>query len=49
MSAISVMHVLPRVVPWRCTFCRSTQKMWLNFTALIVTRLLLARAILVKF
>ena len=35
-SAISVMPALLRVAPWRCIFCRNTQRMLLSFTVHIV-------------
>lgn len=49
MSAISATPVSRRAVPWRCTSCRSTQRMWPNSTAHTVILSLHARVTLVNY
>lgn len=44
MSATSAMPDSPRAEPWRCTFCRNTQRMWPNSIVHTVTLSLHARA-----
>ena len=47
-SATSAMPVSHRAAPWRCTFCRSTQRMWQSSTAHTVIRSSHARVTLVS-
>lgn len=47
MNATSAMLDSHRVVPWRCTFCRSTQRTWRNSIARTVIQSLHAKVTLV--